>query len=64
MPKKKVIAAWNLKDWTKFTTQIKDKTKKNETVFVMRHLCASVNSIIVLNALYKFERAMRSILGR
>ena len=28
MPKNKVIAALNLKDWTKFTTQIKDETKK------------------------------------
>jgi hypothetical protein len=27
IPKKKVIAAGNLKDWTKFTTQINDKKK-------------------------------------
>ena len=29
MPKKKVIAARNLEDWTKFTTQINETTKKN-----------------------------------
>ena len=40
MPKKKVIAARNLNDWTKFTTQIKDKTKK-KSVLLTRHLCAS-----------------------
>ncbi len=25
-PKKEDTAAWNLKDWTKFTTQVNDKT--------------------------------------
>jgi len=28
MPKKKVIASRNLKDWTKFTTQINETTRK------------------------------------
>ena len=40
--KKKVIAEQNLKDWTKFTTQINDK--KQIPVFLTRHLCASLNN--------------------
>jgi hypothetical protein len=33
MSKKNVIAARNLKDWTKFTTGIKDKPKQNSVFF-------------------------------
>jgi hypothetical protein len=35
MQNEKVIASRNLKDWTNFTTQIKDKTKNK--VFLTRH---------------------------
>jgi hypothetical protein len=41
MPKKKVYAARNVKDCTKFTTRIKDKTK-HSSVFLPRHFCASL----------------------
>jgi hypothetical protein len=34
MPKKKVIAARNLQDWTKFTTHINDQTKKIRSTFL------------------------------
>ena len=44
MPKKKVIAARNLKDWTKFTTQINETTNKN-AVFLTQQFDAFLNRI-------------------
>jgi len=43
MPKKKFIAPRNLKDWTKFTTHINEKTK-TIAVFLTRHFCASLTN--------------------
>jgi hypothetical protein len=42
MPKKKVIAARNLKDWTKFTSQINRTTNKN-TDFLTQQFYAFLN---------------------
>jgi len=44
MPKKKVIAARNLENLTKFTTQNKENKKENQ-VFLSRHFCASLTEV-------------------
>ena len=39
--KKKLITSRNLKDWTKFATENKEKTKNENQVFWSRHFCDS-----------------------
>ena len=44
MSKEKVIVARNLKDWTKFTTQINEKQKQFH-FFLTRHFCVSLTKL-------------------
>jgi hypothetical protein len=46
MPKKKVIAARNLKIWTRFTTKIKEKQMKIRIIYRDK-FCASLKSRMV-----------------